>query len=85
MCGDIARHTVTEEQSYLAIPGFFDDCFMYIASRIAEFLNDIRWAVFEYLVPEFQRAWYPMDDIRYGYHAPREIDEPSHAPYTGSG
>ena len=81
-----AGHPITEQQSYLAIPSFFDwffnDCFMYSASRIAEFLNDIRWAIFEYLVPEFQRAWYPIDDIAYGYHIPPEIEEPvAHAMY----
>ena len=76
-----AGHEITEEQSYLAIPSFFnwfsDDCFMYSASRIAEFLNEIRWAIFEYLKLEFQRAWYPIDDIAYGYHVPPEIKEPA--------
>ena len=81
-----AGHAITEEQSYLAIPNFFDwffnDCFMYSASRIAEFLNEIRWAIFEYLKPEFQRAWYPTDDIAYGYRIPSEIEEPvAHAMY----
>ena len=81
-----AGHEITEEQSYLAIPSFFnwlfDDCFMYSASRIAEFLNEIRWAIFEYLKLEFQRAWYPIDDIACGYHVPPEIKEPAaHAMY----
>ena len=75
-----AGHEVTEEQSYLAIPSFFDwffdDSFMYSASRIAEFLNEIRWAIYEYLVPEFQRAWYRVDEIAYGYHVPQRIEEP---------
>lgn len=75
-----AGHEITEEQSYLAIPSFFDwffeDCFMYSASRIAEFLNEIRLAVSEYLAPEFQRAWRPKDDMAYGYHIPKEIEEP---------
>lgn len=75
-----AGHPITEEQSYLAIPSFFewffDDCFMYSISRIAEFLNEIRWATFEYLLPEFQRAWYQIDDGSYGYYVPQDIEEP---------
>lgn len=66
-----AGHEITEEQSYLAIPSFFDwffdDCFMYSLSRITEFLNEIRWAIFDYLEPEHQRAWRQIDDVAYEY------------------
>ena len=75
-----AGHRITEEQSYLAIPNFFrwffDDCFMYSLSRIAEFLNEIRWAICEYLLTEYRRAWYQIDDINYGYRVPPAIIEP---------
>lgn len=76
-----AGYEVTEEQSYLALPSFFrwffDDCFMYSASQIAEFLNEIRWAIYEYLIPEFQRAWHRIDEIMYDYDVPHEINEPA--------
>ena len=76
----LAGHEISEEQSYLAIPNFFDwffeDCFLYSISRIAEFLNDILWAIYDYLRPEYQRAWYSIDDVRYGYHFPRDLDKP---------
>ena len=75
-----AGHKITEEQSYLAIPNFFswffDDCFNYSLSRIAEYLNEIRWAIFEYLQPEFRRAWYRIDDVAYGYRILGEIERP---------
>jgi len=76
-----AGHEVTEEESYLAIPNFFawffDDCFMYSLSRIAEFLNEIRWAIFDYLQPEYRRAWRPVDDVVYEYDIPPPITQPA--------
>ena len=35
---------------------FFDDVFMFDCNQIVEFLNDIRWRMFEYLQPEYQRS-----------------------------
>lgn len=75
-----AGHTITEEESFRAIPSFFDrffnDSFEYSTSRIAEFLNEIRWAIFEYLVPHFEHARHSKGGIDYDYHVPREIEEP---------
>ena len=80
-----AGHAVSEQEAYLAIEGFFewffDDIFIYHSSQIAEFLNNIRWAIFEYLQPEYQRSWHLTDDAtpdfpRYGYHFPSGIIEP---------
>ena len=77
---ELAGHDITEEQSYLAIPNFFDwffnDCFCYSISQIAEFLNNILWAIYEYLLPEFQRAWYRIDDLKYGYRFPHDMTQP---------
>lgn len=35
---------------------FHDDIFSYHSSAIAEFLNNIRWGIYEYLQPEFQQS-----------------------------
>jgi len=41
-------HTVSDQQAYLAVEPFFrwfhEDIFIYHASQIGAFLNDIRWA-----------------------------------------
>ncbi len=80
-----AGHKVSEEEAYLAVKGFFnwfnDDIFLYHFSQIAEFLNNIRWAMFEYLQPEFQRSWHLTEKATpdfpvYGYRVPAEITEP---------
>ena len=78
-------HNVSEQQAYLAVEGFFErfgeDVFIYHSSQIAEFLNNIRWAIFEYLEPEYQRSWHRRENAthglgRYGYEIPAEINEP---------
>ena len=80
-----AGHTVSEQDAYLAVENFFewffDDIFIYHSSQIAEFLNNIRWAIFEYLQPEYRRSWHLTDKAtpdlqRYGYHFPSELTEP---------
>ena len=78
-------YTVGEQEAYLAVDNFFewffDGIFMYHSSQIAEFLNNIRWAIFDYLQPEFQRSWHLTDDAtrdfqKYSYHVPDDIMEP---------
>ena len=82
---ETAGHTVSEQDAYLAVENFFEwffnDIFIYHSSQIAEFLNNIRWAIFEYLQPEYRRSWHLTDKAtpdlqRYGYHFPSEINEP---------
>ena len=79
-----AGHVVCEQDAYLAIDNFYEwfarDIFIYHSSQIAEFLNNIRWAIFEYLQPEYRRSWHLTDkatpDLQiYGYHIPDEITE----------
>ncbi len=80
-----AGHPVSEQQAYLAVEAFFEwffqDIFVCHASSIGEFLNNIRWAIYEYLQPEFRRSWHvPATSTvgfqRYGYHVPTAITEP---------
>jgi hypothetical protein len=77
--------SVSEQQAYLAIENFFewfhDDIFIYHSSQIAEFLNNIRWAIYEYLQPEFRRSFHLTDQATrdfpiYNYRVPAAIVEP---------
>ncbi|MCB1379127.1 MAG: hypothetical protein KDK89_12275 [Alphaproteobacteria bacterium] len=57
-----AGHQVGEQQAYLAVETFFEwlhqNIFIYHSSQIGEFLNNIRWAIYEYLQPEFLRSYH---------------------------
>lgn len=86
-----AGHVVSEQEAYLTVADFFEwfhcDIFLYHSSQVAEFLNNIRWAIFEYLKSEFSRSWHLtgrfISDIpAYSYRIPAEISEPvAHAMY----
>lgn len=78
-------HSITEQNAYLALPGFFEwfhrDIFVYHSSLIAKFLNDIRWQVYDYLRPEFDRSWHLKDEWigslqLYAYVYPADCKEP---------
>lgn len=48
---------------------FHDDIFSYHSSAIAEFLNNIRWGIYEYLLPEFQQSMvYETEEHPRKYH-----------------
>ena len=61
-----ADRNIDEQIAYLAVDNFFewffDDIFLYHSSQIAEFLNNIRWAIFRYLQPEFARSYHLTED-----------------------
>ena len=78
-------HPVQEQDAYLAVEDFFtwfhQDVFIYDASQIAEFLNNIRWSIYDYLRLEYQRSWYLTHDVTpdfrsYEYRMPQDITEP---------
>lgn len=82
---EASGHKVIVHDAYLAIDNFFewfhDDIFSYHSSQIAEFLNNIRWAIFQYLRPEFQRSWHLTEEATpnfpiYSYRVPADINEP---------
>lgn len=82
---DASGHPVSEQDAYLAVDNFFEwfhaDIFIYHSSQIAEFLNNIRWAIFDYLQPEYTRSWHrpagaDLDSLRYAYYYPPGCDEP---------
>jgi len=51
---------------------FHTDILNYHSSTIAEFLNNIRWGIFDYLQPELQRSivWESSDPPKYHYTYP---------------
>ena len=79
-----AGHKVAEQDAYLAVESFydwfFDDIYVYHASVIAEYLNNLRWAIYRYLQPEYHRAWHPTGVISgapmYAYNVPTSCTEP---------
>jgi hypothetical protein len=83
LVGLLGRHDIVidEGMGYLLLPWFWDrfhdDVFAYHASSIAEFLNNIRWAIHMYLLPEFHRSHRLIDDDgMYEYLYPEGIVHP---------
>ena len=77
---NIHGHDVDERLIYTDIPVFrawlYDHLFSYHASTIGEFLNNIRWAIYAYLRPEFNRAFTPNSGgFRYAYDVPTTIKD----------
>ena len=72
--------TVTLEDALLALDDFkvrfYDDILEYHASTLAEHINDIRWAIQDYLSPEFERSFRagPTGSGKYGYDVPAGIE-----------
>lgn len=64
-------NTISADHGYLVIPEFYEwfhtNVFSYHSSAIAEFLNNIRWAIYEYLRPEFVQSFTKDDPPSIGY------------------
>lgn len=73
---------VDEQQAFRALPSFYEwfhrNFFVYHSSTIAEFLNNLRWAIYRYLKPEFERSYIPPQgpDPRYSYTYPVDCRQP---------
>lgn len=71
--------SVTIEDSLLMLADFYmrfhTDILNYHSSTIAEFLNNIRWGIYEYMQPEFRRSivWEGGDSPKYRYIYPSEV------------
>jgi hypothetical protein len=50
-----------------------DNILNYHGSTIAEMLNNIRWGIHDYLLPEFNRAYRKIDDVFYEFDVPKDI------------
>jgi hypothetical protein len=70
---------ITLDDALLALADFYErfhtDILAYHASTIAEFLNNIRWGIYEYLQPEFKRSivWKSREPPNYGYTYPKDV------------
>jgi hypothetical protein len=71
--------SVDLDDALLALSDFYErfhtDILNYHASMIAEFLNNIRWGIYEYLQPEFQRSivWESCDPPKCHYTYPKGV------------
>lgn len=71
--------SVELDEALLALPDFYqwfhDDILNYLGSTIAEFLNNIRWGIYEYLQPEFHRSivWESRDPPKPRYTYPNGV------------
>jgi hypothetical protein len=72
--------TVDRDYRYLLIGELYDwfpkHVLGYHISAIAEFLNNIRWGLYDYLRPKFIRSYRRDDDIKYHYGIPAGINRP---------
>jgi len=66
---------VDEQQAFIALQCFYarfhDGFFIYHSSTIAEYLNNIRWAIHRYLEPQLVGA-----DPRYSFTYPESVEQP---------
>jgi hypothetical protein len=75
--------TIDRDQGYLVIPEFYEwfhaNVFTYHSSAIAEFLNNIRWGIYDYLKMEYGRSFTkddPNDPIKYRFIYPSDCHHP---------
>ena len=75
------NHILEKEEALLILEEFYEwfhtNIFNYHSSAIAEFLNNIRWGIYEYLRPEFKQSIvYENDEHprRYRYTYPKEVN-----------
>lgn len=72
--------TIDHQQGYLVVPEFYEwfhtNVFSYHSSAIAEFLNNLRWGLYDYLRPEFARSFTKDDPalIAYRYIFPHDCN-----------
>lgn len=73
---------VDDDQRFLVIPDFYEwfhrNILSYHISAIAEFLNNIRAGIYDYLLPEWDRAYKKdlQDPIKYSYSVPDALTRP---------
>ncbi len=71
---------ISVEQASLGLAEFYDrfhtDILNYHGSTLAEFLNNLRWGIYEYLRPVFDKSfsWAPAGPPMYEYSYPAGVD-----------
>jgi hypothetical protein len=74
--------TIDLDQGFLVLPEFYDwfhnNVLNYHSSAIAEFLNNIRWGIYDYLRPEFECSFTEDDpaSIAYSFKYPLDCNMP---------
>jgi hypothetical protein len=57
---------IVNEQAMVTLQDFYErfqnDILIYFSSYICELLNNIRWSIRDYLLPEFNRSYKPNND-----------------------
>ncbi len=67
------------ETALLALPDFYerfhDDILIYLSSHVCEFLNNIRWGIYEYLQPEFKNNYHKTEEniVSHSFNVPDSI------------
>ncbi|KTD33844.1 hypothetical protein Lnau_2136 [Legionella nautarum] len=69
---------INETKGLLLLPDFYErfhnDILIFLSSHICEFLNNIRLAIYSYLLPQFDRSYYKCEDgLAYRYRIPDYI------------
>lgn len=70
---------ITKEESLILYDDFFEwfhiNIFNYHSSAIAEMVNNIRWGIQKYLLPEFNNSinYSLKDPLKYEYQVPKEV------------
>jgi hypothetical protein len=79
-----AGYKVSEQEAYLVLEDFVNwlhnSVFLYHASQIGEFLNNIRWSIYMYLRSEYQSSWHVVgpkagDIQQYFYNVPSSVSD----------
>lgn len=67
---------VSRDECFMVIEEFYDwfhnDLFAYHSSAIAEFLNNVRWGLYDYLRPVFKASYTPGEWPAYSYKYPAD-------------
>lgn len=74
-------HPIDEGMGFAVLPEFYEwfhtHVFAYHSSMIAEFLNNIRWGMYRYLRPEFDRSFERVDPApMYRFNFPAGVSQP---------
>jgi len=71
--------SVSLDEALLSLPDFYErfhgDILIYLSSHICEFLNNIRWGIYTYLLPEYVTSCHRTDEnpAGYSFRVPPEI------------
>lgn len=76
------NHEIGREASWLAVDDFEEhfkeDLLAFYCVRITGLVNDVRWAIHDYLLPEFHDSYTrdPNHEVRYSYRYPEGVSSP---------